>query len=70
MYAEAGANLAFRDADKGTLLHAAVLQGSLEIVQYLSTVVGVVAVQHVLLDGDGATALHLACSLGHVQIVR
>ena len=70
MYVEAGADLNFVHEQQGSILHAAVLQGSLDTVKYLCSASTLLQCQDEVVDGDGDTALHVACSLGHVDIIQ
>ena len=71
IFAEQGADLQFlHPDDRSSLLHAAVLGQSVDTVNFLGEASELMANQHTVRDSNGATALHLACSLGLVDIVR
>ena len=63
---ELGKILAHQYVGGGTLLHYAVLSGSLEIVQHLVEIGAKVNAK----DGWGGTALHWACAKGHFAVAE
>ena len=68
--AERGADLNFKDAITGTLLHSAVRSKQLEILQYLQAHTDLFKTVHLDLASGNVTPLHNTCRAGQLHLVR